>query len=245
MLRSDPWFVFMRGIEFSWSRAFPKEQSIEEQNREAEIFGAKAVHRMEWGKAGCGLIPDGVVTSVGAAGGMIGAASGSGDILLNLNTLEVTAFGNGGMVSSVPFGSGVSGTLSTGFVFGLGRQNSSFGGGSATVNVTAGDFGLFGSASNGGFSGLQEAAQAVHALVRNRSMSPDDYIEAIDLLLPRSPYVIGLTAGQALVSIPAGATITFSNSTSPVGLGHLPPQVLLATNPSLFVLYALRQRCNE
>ena len=98
----------------------------------------------------CNAVPNGRVTGVSDGVGAVGASVGGGEIVMNYDTGQVSAFGFGGFQGGR---NGVaSATAYTGLAWGLNGDNSNYSGGftgfSAGTNV-----GIFGDRSSGGLTG--------------------------------------------------------------------------------------------
>ena len=85
----------------------------------------------------CKGLPDGIVMSVsGSAFAGLGV-SGSGEVVFNMNTGQISAFASLGPITG---GAGVQGGLSaqTGFIWGLGQSNTNYSGPFTSMNIGAG-----------------------------------------------------------------------------------------------------------
>jgi len=98
----------------------------------------------------CSTIPSG--RTVGASGGAggVGSVGGGGELLVNYNSGQVSAYGFGGV--QVGWNGGLSGSLYGGFIWGLNSSNSNYKGGFSGVNAGAG-LGGFAASSSGGLTG--------------------------------------------------------------------------------------------
>ena len=98
----------------------------------------------------CSAIPSG--RTMGASGGLggVGSVGGGGEVVLNYNSGQVSAFGFGGVQAG--WNGGASGSVYTGFVYGLNNSNSNYSGGFTGVNGGAG-LGGFAASSSGGLTG--------------------------------------------------------------------------------------------
>jgi hypothetical protein len=98
----------------------------------------------------CSAIPSG--RTEGASGGLggVGSVGGGGELVLNYNSGQVSAFGFGGV--QVGWTGGASGSVYSGFVYGLNNSNSNYSGGFTGVNGGAG-LGGFAASSSGGLTG--------------------------------------------------------------------------------------------
>jgi RHS repeat-associated protein len=99
----------------------------------------------------CSAIPSG--RTQGASGGLggVGSVGGGGELVFNYNSGQVSAFGFGGV--QVGWNGGASGSIYTGFVYGLNSSNSNYSGGFTGFNVGDG-LGIFGASSSGGLTGV-------------------------------------------------------------------------------------------
>lgn len=96
----------------------------------------------------CGTIPSGRVVGVSGGAGGLGATVGGGELVLNYNSGQISAFGFGG------FQAGWNGVLSasayTGVAWGLNSSNSNYAGGFTGFNVGTPAGGGFVATSSGG-----------------------------------------------------------------------------------------------
>jgi RHS repeat-associated protein len=160
----------------------------------------------------CSAIPSG--RTEGASGGLggVGSVGGGGELVFNYNSGQVSAFGFGGV--QVGWNGGASGSIYTGFVYGLNSSNSNYSGGFTGFNVGDG-LGIFGASSSGGLTG------------GTGGLAPNGAVKAGGISL----------GGGLLGGLAGGATAT--NYTNPVQLGKL-----WAFDPLDALLYAARQLCN-
>ena len=222
---------------------------LQKQNEEAEQEDAKAVHRVEWSNVGCGLIPDGIVHSISGSAGAMGANTGSLEVLINLNTLEVSLFASGGMSGGVT--GGVSGSVNSALVYNLGESNTYYSGGSSggSASVPLGpsgiSFGLFASWSSDGLPGLQDAMRQTATAIREFSFDPQAYREALQPLAPRpgGSFSVGASVGSSWLSPPLSGSLNATNYTSPGEVGFMSPAQLLQLDPAAYFLYNIKQRC--
>jgi RHS repeat-associated protein len=98
----------------------------------------------------CKAIPSGRTLGVSGGMGGVGAAVGGGEIVVNYDSGQVSAFGLGGI--QVDWNGGVSGQVYSGYVWGLNNTNSNYSGGFTGVNGGVG-FGGFAASSSGGLTG--------------------------------------------------------------------------------------------
>jgi hypothetical protein len=160
----------------------------------------------------CSAIPSG--RTEGASGGLggVGSVGGGGELVFNYNSGQVSAFGFGGV--QVGWNGGASGSIYTGFVYGLNSSNSNYSGGFTGFNVGDG-LGIFGASSSGGLTG------------GTGGLAPNGAVTAGGISL----------GGGLLGGLAGGATAT--NYTNPLQLGKL-----WAFDPLDALLYAARQLCN-
>ncbi|NUO95714.1 MAG: RHS repeat-associated core domain-containing protein [Gemmatimonadaceae bacterium] len=140
----------------------------------------------------CRALPSGRTT--GATGGIggIGSVGGGGEIVMNYNSGQTSAFALGGM--QIGWNGGMSGSVYTGFVYGLNDANSNYSGGFTGFNVGAGP-GIFAASSSGGLTG------------GTSNMAPNGEVTA---------YGISLGAGL-LSGFSGGVTATNYSSAQPIG----------------------------
>lgn len=98
----------------------------------------------------CSALPTGRTVGVSGGLGGVGSVGGGGEIVINYQSGQVSAFGFGGV--QVGWNGGASGSAYTGFVYGLNGSNSNYSGGFTGVNGGAG-FGGFAARSSGGLTG--------------------------------------------------------------------------------------------
>ena len=84
----------------------------------------------------CSAIPSGRTTGASGGVGGVGSPGGGGELVVNYDTGQVSAFAFGGF--QVGWNGGVSGSVYTGFVWGLNGSNSNYSGGFTGVNGGAG-----------------------------------------------------------------------------------------------------------
>jgi hypothetical protein len=160
----------------------------------------------------CSAIPSGRTEGVSGGLGGVGSVGGGGELVFNYNSGQVSAFGFGGV--QVGWNGGASGSIYTGFVYGLNSSNSNYSGGFTGFNVGDG-LGIFGASSSGGLSG------------GTGGLAPNGAVTAGGISL----------GGGLLGGLAGGATAT--NYTNPLQLGKL-----WAFDPLDALLYAARQLCN-
>jgi hypothetical protein len=150
---------------------------------------------------------------MGASGGLggIGSVGGGDEVVVNYNSGQVSAFGFGGL--QVGWNGGASGSIYTGFVYGLNNSNSNYSGGFTGVNGGAG-LGGFAASSSGGLTGGASG------------LAPNGQVK-----------VGGVSVGAGLIGGFSGG-VTATNYTKPLQLGKF-----WAFGPTDFVLYAARQAC--
>jgi hypothetical protein len=142
----------------------------------------------------CRVIPTG--RTLGASGGIggIGSVGGGGELVVNYNTGQVSAFGFGGFQGG--WNGGLSGSAYTGFIYGLNNSNSNYSAGFTGVNGGAG-LGGFAASSSGGLTG------GPSGLVPNGSVT-----------------VKGVSFGGGLLGGFSGG-VTATNYTNPLQLGKI------------------------
>jgi RHS repeat-associated protein len=157
-------------------------------------------------------IPSGRTTGVSGAVGGVGSPGGGGELVVNYNSGQVSAFGFGGF--QVGWNGGVSGSVYSGFVWGLNNSNSNYSGGFTGANGGAGAGGFVAS-SSGGLTG------GPGGLIPN----------------PRGVTAAGVSFGAGLLGGFAGG-VTATNYTNLAQLGKC-----WAFGPLDWLLYAARQAC--
>lgn len=161
----------------------------------------------------CKALPTG--RTEGASGGLggVGSVGGGGELVVNYNSGQVSAFGFGG--AQIGWNGGASGSVYTGFVYGLNNSNSNYSGGFTGVNGGAG-LGGFAASSSGGLTG------------GTSGLAPTGGVTAV-----------GVSLGGGLLSGFSGG-VTATNYTNPVQLGKF-----WAFNPLDALIYSARQLlCN-
>lgn len=164
----------------------------------------------------CSLIPSG--RTMGASGGLggVGSVGGGGEVVINYNSGQVSAFSFGGVQAG--WNGGASGSAYTGFVYGLNASNSNYSGGFTGVNGGAG-FGGFAARSSGGLTGGAGG------------------------LLPTSGVTAaGVSFGGGLLSGATGG-VTATNYSNPFQFGAAMSAAIRSLNPIDSLLYAARQVC--
>jgi RHS repeat-associated protein len=159
----------------------------------------------------CRAIPSG--RTIGASGGVggVGSPGAGGELVVNYNSGQVSAFAFGGM--QVGWNGGASGSVYSGFIYGLNSSNSNYSGGFTGVNGAAG-IGGFAASSSGGLTG------GPGGLVPNGAVK-----------------VGGVSFGGGLLGGFSGG-VTATNYTNPAQLGKY-----WALGPVDWLLYAARQVC--
>lgn len=165
------------------------------------------------GQGICDAIPSG--RTIGASGvlGLVGGPTGGGELVVNYNSGQVSAFAYGG--AQVGWNGGAQGSVYTGFVYGLNNSNSNYSGGFTGVNGGAG-IGGFAASSSGGLTG------GGGGLIPNT----------------REVTAVGVSGGGSLLSGVSGG-VTATNYTQPLQLGKNPLGFGLI-DPAL---YLARQAC--
>jgi RHS repeat-associated protein len=161
----------------------------------------------------CSAIPSG--RTEGASGGVggVGSIGGGGELVINYNSGQISAFGFGGV--QIGWNGGASGSLFSGFVYGLNNSNSNYSGGFTGVNGGAG-LGGFATSSSGGLTG------GIAGLAPNGAVK-----------------VGGISLGGGLLGGFSGG-ITATNYSNPFQLGRF-----WAFNLADAFFYAARQLCNN
>jgi hypothetical protein len=140
----------------------------------------------------CSALPSGRTT--GASGGLggIGSLGGGGEVVVNYNSGQVSAFGFGGL--QVGWNGGASGPIYTGFVYGLNNSNSNYSKGFTGAN---GGYvlGGFAASSSGGLTGGASG------------LAPNGQVKTG-----------GVSFGASLIPTPTGG-VTATNYTKPLQLG--------------------------
>lgn len=100
----------------------------------------------------CSAIPSG--RTIGVAGGIGGVSSveGAGELVVNYNSGQVSAFGFGGVQTG--WNGGMSGSVYAGLIYGLKVSNSNYSGGFTSINGGMGPGGFLASSSGGLTNGL-------------------------------------------------------------------------------------------
>jgi hypothetical protein len=159
----------------------------------------------------CSAIPTGRTEGVSGGLGGVGSVGGGGELVVNYNSGQVSAFGFGGV--QVGWNGGASGSVYTGFVYGLNNSNSNYSGGFTGANGGAG-IGGFAASSSGGLTGGAGG------------LAPNGAVKAG-----------GISLGGGLLGGFSGG-LTATNYTNPLQLGKF-----WAFNPLDALLYAARQLC--
>jgi RHS repeat-associated protein len=161
----------------------------------------------------CSSIPSGRTVGLSGGLGLVGGPVGGGEIVINYNSGQMSAFAFGG--AQVGWIGGAQGSAYTGFVYGLNNSNSNYSGGFTGGNAGA-LVGGFGAASSGGLTGS------------TRDLIPD----------PRGVKAGGVSVGGSLLGgINGGLNAT--DYTKPLQLGKNPFGLGLV-DP---LLYQARQVC--
>jgi len=166
-------------------------------------------------KAICGAIPSGRTT--GASGGLggIGSVGGGLETVVNYSSGQVSGFSFGGV--QVGWNGGASGSVYSGYVYGLNGSNSNYSGGFTGFNGGAGP-GVFGASSSGGLTG------GVSGL-------------GVNPLAPGAVTSGGLSFGGGLLSGFAGG-VTATNYSNPIQMGKF-----WAFDVGDWSMYAAKQAC--
>ena len=140
----------------------------------------------------CRALPSGRTTGATGGVGGIGSVGGGGEIVMNYNSGQTSAFPLGG--TQIGWNGGMTGSVYTGFVYGLNDANSNYSGGFTGFNVGAGP-GIFAASSSGGLTG------------GTSKMAPNGEVTA---------YGVSLGAGL-LSGFSGGVTATNYSSAQPIG----------------------------
>jgi len=161
----------------------------------------------------CSAIPSGRTVGVSGGLGLVGGPTGGGEVVINYNSGQVSAFAFGG--AQVGWIGGAQASIYSGFVYGLNNSNSNYSGGFTGGNGGAG-VGGFAASSSGGLTG------GAQGLIPN----------------PRNVTAVGATAGASLLGGASGG-LTATHYTKPFQLGRNPLGLGLIDPP----LYLARQVC--
>jgi hypothetical protein len=140
----------------------------------------------------CSVIPSGRTIGVSGGVGGIGSVGGGGELVVNYDSGQVSAFGFGGV--QVGWTGGANGSVYTGFIRGLNNSTSNYSGGFTGVNGAAG-IGVLLASSSGGLTG------------GTSGLAPNGAVKAI-----------GVSLGAGVLGGFSGG-VTATNYTSPVQLG--------------------------
>jgi len=143
-------------------------------------------------KSLCAALPSGRTT--GASGGLggVGSVGGGMEMVLNYNSGQISGFYFGG--GQIGWAGGVSGSVYSGYVWGLNDSNSNYGGGFTGANAGAG-IGGFAASTSGGLTG------------GGNGLKPDGSVNSA-----------GLSFGGSLVGALSGG-LTATNYTDPIQMG--------------------------
>jgi hypothetical protein len=160
------------------------------------------------------LIPSGRTIGVSGGVGAVGSVIGGGELVVNYDSGQVSAFVFGG--AQVGWNGGLSGSLYSAYIYGLDRSNSNYSAAFTGVNAGAGIGSVFVASSSGKLTGGARG------------------------LLPNGrPTVVGGGVGASLVGdFSFGASST--HYTKPLQLGKFWP---LASSPTDALLFTARQLC--
>jgi hypothetical protein len=134
----------------------------------------------------CSAIPSGRTQGVSGGIGGIGRVGGGAEVVVNYNSGQTSAFAFGGL--QLGWNGGVSGSVDSGFVYGLNSSNSNYSGGFTGVNGDAAGLsptggvraaGLsLGAVLLGGFSGGVSATNYTNPLQRGKfaAFTPVDFL---------------------------------------------------------------------
>jgi RHS repeat-associated protein len=167
----------------------------------------------------CNAIPNGRTFGVSGALGAVGSVVGGGEIVLNYDTGQVSAFGFHG--AQAGWNGVVSASVNNGYAWGLSGDNSNYQGGFSGFVGAGGApvaVGGFGARSSGGLEGPI------------RGVPPESRVT-----------VAGATIGAAALGKASGGGMTM-NYTKPLQIGKMGPLVA-ATSPVDALIYGARQLC--
>jgi len=163
----------------------------------------------------CAAVPSGRTVGASGALGLLGGPVGGGEVVINYNSGQVSAFAFGG--AQVGWNGAASGTVSSGFVYGLNDSNSNYSGGFTGVSGAAAVGGFVQSSSGGLTNGA-------------RGVIPN----------PRGVTVGGVSAGASLLGgVKFAGTVT--HYTQPLQLGRWGG--LIGLSPLDAPFYSARQLC--
>jgi len=164
----------------------------------------------------CSALPTGRTIGISGGLGGVGSVGGGGEVVINYQSGQVSAFGFGGVQAG--WNGGASGSVYTGFVYGLNGSNSNYSGGFTGVNGGAG-FGGFAARSSGGLTGGAGG------------------------LLPTSGVTAaGVSFGGGLLSGATGG-VTATNYSNPFQFGAGLSALIGSINPIDSLLSAAQQVC--
>ena len=164
----------------------------------------------------CSALPTGRTTGVSGGMGGFGSVGGGGEIVINYQSGQVSAFSFGGV--QVGWNGGASGSAYTGFVYGLNASNSNYSGGFTGVNGGAG-FGGFAARSSGGLTG-----------------------GAGGLLPTNGVTAAGVSFGAGLLSGATGG-VTATNYSDPFQFGSGFSALIRSFSPIDSLMYLAQQGC--
>ena len=161
----------------------------------------------------CSAFPSGRTTGVSGALGAVGSGEAGGEVVVNYDSGQVSAFGFGGLQGG--WNGVASGSLYSGFVWGLNSSNSNYSGGFTGV-VAGGTVGGFAASSSGGLTSGPAG------------LAPSSGVK-----------VVGGSVGASLVG-PFSGGVNATNYSDPVQLGKYWG---FGPNELDWLLYAARQAC--
>jgi hypothetical protein len=165
-------------------------------------------------KSICDTIPSGRVVGVSGGLGAVGAVVGGGELVVNYNSGQVSAFGFGG--TQAGWNGVASGSVYAGYVWGLNNSNSNY---------------------SRGFSGVQGGARGFVGLIQASSGGLTADLGGAASLQP--PVVVAGGLGTGAVG-PFTAGVTVTEYSPPLSIGKFWP---LALSPADALLFSAKQLC--
>ncbi len=159
----------------------------------------------------CGSIPSGRTEGISGGIGGVGSVVGGVEVVVNYNSGQTSAFAFGGL--QLGWNGGVSGSIYSGFVYGLNSSSSNYSGGFTGVNGGAG-LGGFAASSSGGIN-----------------HGPSGFVPTGEVQAAGVGLGIGLLGGFS-------GGVNATNYTNPLQLGKF-----AGFTPVDFLLYAAKQVC--
>jgi RHS repeat-associated protein len=173
----------------------------------------------------CSAMPSASVTSISVAAGLLTSTGLNFDLIVNLQSGEISIAGGPGLQLGIGNGAGISAT--TGYIWNLGPNNQNF----ANLNTAAAV--QFSLAPGTPFAGVAQAAAASPGF-GSPSINPSQG------LLMAGGLAISLSAIEGLPSLTAGGSATIGV----VNIGNITSPFATAAFPWDRTLYQLGQTCN-